>query len=83
MKIEVKNISKELMRVKEQVNMRDNLILEFSKKVSQLNEKQVEQQKDYENVRLERNAYNKNLKICKDEIQEVSLKMQNLGEYLV
>ena len=75
----IKDINKNNQRfekLNEDLKFKENIIMEYKKKYQEIDNKLKEQQKDYENVRSEKNIYSKNLIETQDEIAEVKKRLR-------
>ena len=68
--------SERLEKLNEELKFKENIIMEFKKKHQEIENKLKEQQKNYENVRSEKNIYSKNLIETQDEISEVKKRLR-------
>ncbi|KAI8609208.1 hypothetical protein BC830DRAFT_861244 [Chytriomyces sp. MP71] len=66
----------------EQLKMKEMLIFDGRKKITELERKRKEQQQLYESVRTDRNLYSKNLIECEDEITELKRKLKIMGHQI-
>ncbi|KAJ3208212.1 hypothetical protein HDU82_002795 [Entophlyctis luteolus] len=66
----------------EELKMKDLLVFDTRKKISELERKRKEQQQLYESVRTDRNLYSKNLIECEDEIIELKRKLKIMGHQI-
>lgn len=73
---EINRNNQKLEKLHEDLKFKENIIMEYKKKQQEIEGKLKEQQKDYENVRSEKNIYSKNLIETQDEIAEVKKRLR-------
>ncbi|KAJ3073679.1 hypothetical protein HDU98_000952 [Podochytrium sp. JEL0797] len=66
----------------EELQMKQMLLFDARKKISELERKRKEQTQMYETVRTDRNLYSKNLIECEDEITELKRKLKIMGHQI-
>ncbi|KAI8895333.1 hypothetical protein BC833DRAFT_567573 [Globomyces pollinis-pini] len=66
----------------EEVKMKDVMIFDAKKKITEFEKKSKEQQALYENVRTDRNVYSKNLLESQDEIMEMKRKLKIMNHQI-
>lgn len=71
-----------ILKFKEESIAQDNVIAEYLKKITEVEEKLAKQQRLYENVRGDRNIYSKNLGETEDEIAEVSKRLKVVAQQI-
>jgi chromosome segregation ATPase len=73
---EASKLAQLLASQEEDIKMKDMMIFDNKKKISEFEKKLKEQQALYENVRADRNVYSKNLLESQDEISEMKRKVK-------
>ncbi|KAJ3332380.1 hypothetical protein HDU76_000416 [Blyttiomyces sp. JEL0837] len=79
---EVTKIEHELNLKEEDIKLKEMMIFDSRKKISDLERKLKEQQSLYENVRADRNLYSKNLIESQDEITEMKRKIKIMSHQI-
>jgi hypothetical protein len=79
---EMSKIEEALLKKDEDVKMKELMIFDSKKKVTELERKLKEQQTMYETVRTDRNLYSKNLVEAQDEIIEMKRKLKIMSHQI-
>lgn len=79
---EMSKIEESLIKKDEDVKMKELMIFDSKKKVTELERKLKEQQTMYETVRTDRNLYSKNLVEAQDEIIEMKRKLKIMSHQI-
>ncbi|KAJ3110221.1 hypothetical protein HDU96_006786 [Phlyctochytrium bullatum] len=79
---EAGKVSQELAAKEEDIKIKEMMIFDSRKKITELERKLKEQQSLYENVRADRNLYSKNLIESQDEITEMKRKLKIMSHQI-
>ncbi|KAJ1569721.1 hypothetical protein HK405_004919 [Cladochytrium tenue] len=79
---EAGKIEQDLVAKEEELKIKEMLVFDSRKKITEFERKLKEQQSLYENVRADRNLYSKNLVESQDEINEMKRKVKIMGHQI-
>ncbi|KAJ3216581.1 hypothetical protein HDU67_009276 [Dinochytrium kinnereticum] len=79
---EASKVTQELTSKEEDIKIKEMMIFDSRKKITELERKLKEQQSLYENVRADRNLYSKNLIESQDEITEMKRKLKIMSHQI-
>ena len=73
---DINGMNKKFSKINEELLLKENLIAEFQRKISEYEQQLKQQQSMYETIRNDRNSYSKSLAETQDEIAEIKQKLK-------